>query len=106
MYEVNCFAGGISALDILPGRNKVIYSHRLDGIILVHNISTYTLKFLGVDDTVGMRVGSCIGYAILVYGLLFLDKVHYLSVGLGIVLVSMAILFLVVVIELGLDWKR
>ena len=53
-----------------------------------------------------MRVGSCIAYAILAYGLLFLDKVHYLSVGLGMVLVSMVILFLVAVIKLGVDWER
>ncbi len=60
----------------------------------------------GVDDTVGMRVGSCIGYAILVYALLFWDKTRLLSIGLGFVLVGMAVLFLVVVIELGLDWER
>lgn len=53
-----------------------------------------------------LRVSCCIGYAIVVYGLLYWDATHYLSIGLGIVLVGMAALFLVVVIELGLDWKR
>ena len=40
------------------------------------------------------------------YGLLYWDKTHYLSIGLGVVLIGMSLLFLVVVIELGLDWNR
>ena len=43
---------------------------------------------------------------IIIIALLFADKTHSLGIGLGIVMISMVILFLVVVIKLGLDVTR
>ncbi len=60
---------------------------------------------LDLNYTVAIQVSSCVGYAVVVSGLLLLDQTYYLSVGLGLLLVAMAVLFLVVVIRLGLDWK-
>ena len=60
----------------------------------------------GVDNTDPIRISCCIAYGIIVYGLLFWDKTHHLSVGLGMVLIGMTALFLVVVITLGVDWTK
>ena len=65
-------------------------------------LAIYT--FPGAENTDLIRISCCIGYAILVYGLLYWDKTHHLSVGLGIIMVAMAALFMVVVVKLGIDW--
>ena len=58
------------------------------------------------ENTLPLRVSCCVVYAIIVIALLFADKTHSLGIGLGIVVISMVILFLVVVIKLGLDVTR
>ena len=78
LYECNNWAGGMSAIYSLPG----------------------------AENTVGLRIGCCIGYGVVVLGILFTDRVDSLGIGLGIVMVAMVTLFLVVVVELGLDGER
>ena len=65
-----------------------------------------SVSFEGVNNTNAVRIPSCFAYGIAVYSLLYFGQTEQLSVGLGVILVGMAVLFLVVVIELGLDWKR
>ena len=60
----------------------------------------------GAENTVGLRVGCCIAYGVVVLAILFTDRVDSLGIGLGIVMVAMVTLFLVVVAELGLDAER
>lgn len=79
LYQCNNWAGGMDAVYSLPGAD---------------------------DDSVWLRVGCCLAYAVVVYGLLFWDATRYLSVGLGLLMVAMAALFLAVVIKLGVDWDE
>ena len=105
MYQINCFAGGVSAVFIMPGGVMVLMDVNkscMESILY----SCQCTFVLGVDDTTAVRVCTCAGYAVVVLGLLFWGKTRYLSIGLGVVLIGMVILFLVVVIELGLDWSR
>lgn len=60
----------------------------------------------GAENTVGLRVGCCIGYGIVVLAFLFADRVDSLGIGLGLVMIGMVTLFLVVVSKLGLDGER
>ncbi|XP_040573501.1 divalent metal cation transporter MntH [Lepeophtheirus salmonis] len=78
LYECNNWAGGMSAIYSLPG----------------------------MENTNFIRISCCIAYGVVVYALLFWDKTDYLSVGLGVIMVGMIILFFLVVINLGLDFKR
>jgi len=78
LYECNNWAGGMSAIYSLPG----------------------------AENTVGLRVGCCIAYGVVVLAILFADKVDSLGIGLGIVMIGMVTLFLVVVVKLGLDGRR
>ena len=51
-----------------------------------------------------LRISCCIGYGIIVYALLYWDKTDWLSIGLGVVLMAMVLLFLIVDIRLGVDF--
>ena len=77
MYECNNFAGGISAILAIPG----------------------------ADNSTALRVSCCVGYAVIVLALLYWDKTDKLGVFLGIVLIGMAVLFLIVVIKMDVDWS-
>ena len=54
---------------------------------------------------VGLRVGACLAYAAVVLSLLYWDKTDKLGVLLGIVMMSMVTLFLIVVIQMGIQGK-
>ena len=83
LYQCNSWAGGIEAVLAVPGASEVNGS-----------------------GMIGLRVGCCVAYAIIVLILLYLDKTDMLGVGLGVVMVGMVTLFLVVVALMGMDWKR
>merc|ERR1711971_1086639 len=82
LYECNNWAGGIDAVLALPGAND------LEGGAMV-----------------GLRVGACLAYASIVLSLLYWDKTDKLGVLLGIVMMSMVTLFLIVVIQMGIQGK-
>ena len=56
------------------------------------------------SNTDALRISCCIGYGIVVYALLYWDKTDWLSIGLGVVLMAMVLLFLIVDIRLGVDF--
>jgi len=78
-YELNTFAGGLDAVLALPGAGD------LQG-----------------SAAIGLRVGTCVAYAIVVMGLLWLDKTELLGILLGIVMCGMVGLFFVVVARMNL----
>ena len=82
LYECNNWAGGIDAVLALPGAND------LEGGAMV-----------------GLRGGACLAYAVVVLSLLYWDKTDKLGVLLGLVMMSMVTLFLIVVIQMGLQGK-
>jgi len=83
LYEANCFAGGIDAIMGIPGADQ-----------------------LEEQSAVGLRVGSCVGYAVIVLVLLYFDKTDVLGICLGVVMMGMVGLFLIVVFYMGLDMKK
>ena len=83
LIEANCWAGGLDAVLAIPG------AQQLEG---------------GAE--VGLRVGTCLGYAIIVLALLWFDKTEKLGIFLGIVMLGMVTLFLIVVLKMGIDFER
>jgi len=83
LYECNNWAGGIDAVMSIPGASK------LEG-----------------SSAVGLRVGCCVAYAVIVLTLLYFDKTDTLGVFLGFVMMGMVILFFVVVALMGMDWEK
>ena len=79
----NNWAGGIDAVMSIPGASDLTGS-----------------------AAVGLRVGCCIAYAVVVLALLYWDKTDTLGVFLGFVMVGMVILFLIVVALMGMDWEK
>ena len=77
-YQLNCWAGGIDAILAIPGTD---------------------------NNSTTLRVLCCVGYAVIVLVLLYWDKTDKLGVFLGIVMIGMAVLFLIVVIKMGVDWE-
>jgi len=78
-YELNTFAGGLDAVLALP------LAGELQG-----------------SAAIGLRVGTCLAYALVVMSLLWLDKTELLGVLLGIVMCGMVGLFFVVVAKMNL----
>jgi len=83
LYECNNWAGGIDAVMSIPGASDLTGS-----------------------AAVGLRVGCCIAYAVVVLALLYTDKTDTLGIFLGFVMMGMVILFLVVVALMGMDWEK
>ena len=83
LIEANCWAGGIDAIMAIPGATD------LEG-----------------SSAVGLRVGSCLAYAVIVLALLYWDKTDMLGICLGMVMMGMVTLFLIVVFYMGLDWTK
>ena len=83
LYECNHWAGGIDAVMSIPG------AQQLEGAAAV-----------------GLRVGCCVAYAVIVLTLLYFDKTDTLGVFLGFVMMGMVILFFVVVALMGMDWEK
>jgi hypothetical protein len=83
LLQANCWAGGLDAVLAIPGANE------LEGAA-----------------EVGLRVGTCVAYAVVVLVLLWFDKTEKLGIFLGIVMLAMVTLFLVVVIKMGIDLER
>ena len=83
LIEANCWAGGIDAIMAIPGVTD------LEG-----------------SSAVGLRVGSCVAYAVIVLLLLYWDKTEMLGICLGMVMMGMVTLFLIVVFYMGLDWTK
>eukprot|EP00092_Neocalanus_flemingeri_P040918 GFUD01044552.1.p1 GENE.GFUD01044552.1~~GFUD01044552.1.p1 ORF type:complete len:508 (+),score=112.68 GFUD01044552.1:183-1706(+) len=83
LYECNNWAGGIDAVMSIPGASDLTGS-----------------------AAVGLRVGCCIVYAVIVLALLYWDKTDTLGVFLGFVMLGMVTLFLIVVVFMGLDWTK
>ena len=83
LIEANCWAGGIDAIMAIPGASQ------LQG-----------------SAAVGLRVGSCIAYAVIVLVLLYFDKTEMLGICLGMVMMGMVTLFLIVVFYMGMDWTK
>ena len=77
-YQVNCFAGGMDSIYSMPP---------------------------DFNQTTVIQVTSCVGYAVIVSALLLFGQTYHISVALGVILVAMAVLFLIVVIRLGVDWE-
>lgn len=77
LIEANCFAGGIDAVLTIPG----------------------------VENTTLSVVMFCLAFGVVVLALLYWDKVDMLGIFLGCVMMSMIVLFLVVVVFTGLDFK-
>ena len=83
LLQANCWAGGLDAVLAIPGTED------LQG---------------GAE--VGLRVGTCVAYAVVVLALLWFDKTENLGIFLGIVMLCMVTLFMVVVIKMGIDLER
>ena len=83
LYECNNFAGGVDAVMAMPGASDLTGS-----------------------GLVGLRVGSCLVYAVIVLALLYWDKTDKLGIMLGILMIGMVSLFLVVVASMGMDWTK
>ena len=83
LYECNNWAGGIDAVMSIPGAQQI------EGLAAV-----------------GLRVGCCVAYAVIVLTLLYFDKTDTLGVFLGFVMMGMVILFFVVVALMGMDWEK
>ena len=83
LYECNNFAGGVDAVMAMPGASD-----------------------LSMSGLVGLRIGSCLVYAVIVMALLYWDKTDKLGIMLGILMIGMVTLFLVVVISMGMDWTK
>ena len=83
LYECNNFAGGVDAVMSMPGARE-----------------------LPDSGLVGIRIGSCLVYAVIVLALLYLDKTDLLGVMLGVLMIGMVTLFLVVVVSMGMDWTK
>ena len=54
----------------------------------------------------GLRIGSCVLYAVLALILLVWDKTDKLGIMLGLLMMGMVSLFLIVVACMGLDWSK
>eukprot|EP00090_Calanus_glacialis_P015801 TRINITY_DN24887_c0_g1_i1.p1 TRINITY_DN24887_c0_g1~~TRINITY_DN24887_c0_g1_i1.p1 ORF type:complete len:422 (+),score=127.74 TRINITY_DN24887_c0_g1_i1:187-1266(+) len=61
---------------------------------------------LSMSGLVGLRIGSCLVYAVIVMALLYWDKTDKLGIMLGILMIGMVTLFLVVVASMGMDWTN
>ena len=83
LLQANCWAGGLDAVLAIPGTED------LEG---------------GAE--IGLRVGTCVAYAVVVLTLLWFDKTENLGIFLGIVMLCMVTLFMVVVIKMGIDIER
>jgi len=83
LYECNNFAGGVDAVMAMPGAGDLTGS-----------------------SLVGLRVGSCMVYMVIVMALLYWDKTDKLGIMLGILMMGMVSLFLVVVAYMGMDWTN
>ena len=83
LFECNNFAGGVDAVMAMPGAS---------------NVSDSAL--------VGLRVGSCVAYAVLALILLYWDKTDKLGIMLGVLMMGMVTLFLIVVACMGLNWAK
>jgi len=78
-YQLNTFAGGLDAVLAMPGASQ-----------------------LTGQAAVILRVGTCLGYATVVLGLLWFDKTETLGIFLGFTMMGMVGLFLVVVVKMDL----
>ena len=83
LLQANCWAGGLDAVLAIPGADELVG---------------------GAE--VGLRVGTCVAYAVVVLVLLWFDATERLGIFLGIVMLGMVSLFLVVVIKMGIDFER
>jgi len=83
LFECNNFAGGVDAVMAMPGASE-----------------------LSSSGLVGLRVGSCLVYAVIVLLLLYWDKTDKLGIMLGFLMIGMVTLFLVVVVSMGMDWTK
>merc|ERR1711970_1636053 len=80
LFECNNFAGGVDAVMAMPGASELSSS--------------------------GLRVGSCLVYAVIVLLLLYWDKTDKLGIMLGFLMIGMVTPFLVVVVCMGMDWTK
>ena len=55
---------------------------------------------------IGLRIGSCVLYAVMALILLTWDKTDRLGIMLGLLMIGMVSLFLIVVACMGLDWTK
>ena len=83
LFECNNFAGGVDAVMAMPGAGE-----------------------LSGSGLLGLRVGSCVTYAVMALVLLYWDKTDKLGVMLGLLMMGMVTLFLMVVATMGLDWTK
>ena len=83
LYEVNNWAGGVDAVLAFPGAADIG----------------------GFGGTV-LRVGCCLGFALVVVALMYWGKTEKLGILLGLVMMGMVVLFLVVVFYMGVDWTK
>ena len=83
LLQANCWAGGLDAVLAIPGADELVG---------------------GAE--VGLRVGTCVAYAVVVLALLWFDATERLGIFLGIVMLGMVSLFLVVVVKMGIDFEK
>jgi len=82
-FEMNNFAGGIDAVMSVPGASELTGS-----------------------ASVGLRVGACLAYAVIVLVLLYIDKTDSLGIFLGMIMMGMVALFLTVVTYMDINWSK
>ena len=84
--------------------SKGVIKIRLQKIMSIELTFVTLLSFsTEAKNTTPLRVGCCIGYAVVVLVLLYMNKTELLGIGLGVVVVSMVILFLIIVCILGIN---
>ena len=101
LFEANNFAGGVDAVMAMPGARDLdqggLMGQWSQGEADVNNDDVYNK---------GLRIGSCVLYAVLALILLVWDKTDKLGIMLGLLMIGMVSLFLIVVACMGLDWSK
>ena len=87
-YELNTFAGGLDAVLALPGAGDLQGGFK-QPVRTYHREKSTVMYFTEGSAAIGLRVGTCVAYAIVVMGLLWLDKTELLGILLGIVMCGM-----------------
>ena len=100
LFEANNFAGGVDAVMAMPGARD------LDQGGLMGQWSPGEAYVLMMMCNEGLRIGSCVLYAVAALILLVWDKTDKLGIMLGLLMMGMVSLFLIVVACMGLDWTK
>ena len=64
------------------------------------------IQDMSSSGLLGLRLGSCIMYAVMALILLYWDKTDKLGIMLGVLMMGMVSLFLIVVACMDIDWVK